>query len=41
MKIKFYYLLNKRGGLWGGHCSVIDEKKYDIGYSIYLVSLLK
>ena len=37
MKVKFYYYLNQ-GRLWlGGHCEVINAKKYDDNYSGYLV----
>ena len=36
MKMKFYYHISKNGELWEEFCSIVDEEKYNIGYSIFL-----
>ena len=36
MKMKFYYHISKNGELWGEFCSIINEEKYNIGYSVFL-----
>ena len=37
MKVKFFYKLAKIGKLWPPDCDVIDDEKYDVNYSRYLI----